>query len=83
MEALSHDSLRIGDRVFEIERGDSVEDCIERISLVFAGCASEAMQTFAAAEHLQGAHAVAPLAFLDGVFAAALWTDRVWYLKGC
>ena len=73
-------SLRFGERVAEIERRDRLEDESERIRLVLCWSTREAVQTFGALENLMDWQTVPALAFLDSVFAATLWADRVWLL---
>jgi hypothetical protein len=64
----------------EIERRDGLEDEPERVSLVFCWSAGKTVQAFGALENLMDLQTVPALAFLDGVFAATLWADRVWLL---
>lgn len=47
---------------------------------VLAGLSGETVQAFGALENLMDLQTVPALAFLDGVFAAALWADWVWLL---
>lgn len=37
----AHDALSFRDGVSEVERGDGLNDCFERIGLVLGGCSSE------------------------------------------
>src|SRR5713101_3545270 len=65
-------SLGFGERVAEVERRDSLEDEPERVHLVFRWGTGKTVQAFGALENLMDLQTVAALAFLDGVFAAAL-----------
>ena len=61
----------------EIERRDGFEDNPERVGLVLARLAGEAMQAFGAAIDLQCLQAISAFAFLCGALASALWADWI------
>ena len=77
VEACVQQSLRFGERVAEVERRDSLEDEPKWVRLVFRWSTGKTVQAFGALENLMDLQTVAALAFLDGVFAAALWAHRV------
>ena len=82
MEALAQETLRLGERVAEVERGGALEDDFQQIGSVLSGCTGEAVETFGALEDLQYLQTVAALPFLDGVRTAAGWTDWVLFCSG-
>jgi len=53
VEAATEDGSSVGDGVAEIEGGDGIEDELEGIGSILAGCASEAVQAFRTLEKLQ------------------------------
>ena len=77
MEAPAKNGLRFRDGITSVECGDGLEDCLEWVALVLA-CVSEAkpMQALAALVHLERTHAIAALAFTDGIRTLALWAWR-------
>ncbi len=77
MEAPAKNGLRFRDGMTSVECGDGLEDCLEWVALVLA-CVSEGkpMETFAALVHLERTHAIAALAFTDGIRTLALGARR-------
>jgi hypothetical protein len=77
VETPAHELLGFGQRLAEIERRDGLEDHPERVGLVLARLAGEAMQALGAAIDLQCLQAIPAFAFLGGALAPALRADGI------
>ena len=74
---VAQDALRIGQRMTEVVRRDGFKNCLERIGLMLAGFADEAMSALVALEEWSSSQTIAALAFLNDVGSFAGRTGRI------
>ena len=77
---LAEDSLRICQRVAEVERGNSVKNGLEGVGFTLARFGGESDQAFCALKYLQRPQPIASLSFPDCVLRSALRAMRIFLL---
>src|SRR5207247_4661000 len=74
---LAEDSLRICQRVAEVEHGNSVKDGLEGVGFALARFGGESDQAFSALKYLQRPQPIASFSFPDCILRSALRALRI------